>query len=479
MRYSVLAHLSKMARTLQEAALYIDTAPDGDPVCPELLSNGVKMLEQIRGTVEQHREDLHDPVLLEHLSAAEALWEEGGDALQGALEAFAQALPDSIRYQVRAVFFTGLGSTWDAMESVYEYMRDDPRFDPVVVHIPVFRRVEQDGQIRQEVTYIDYLSPMNIPFFDYDQYSLKNDCPDLAFTNQPYESVVPEEFWPGNIAQYTRLVYLPYFAPFSVYESAREALCEMPVYRCAWKVIGSSERHHKYYRKHAANGGGNMLVTGVPKWDPTVRLRTEPVEAPKSWEPIISGRRVFLWNSFYDFSGSSIPYFVSIYQWFQAHPDCALIWRAHPMTDTVTKLYYPPEYYERLEKCIELVEEAPNMLCDREASYKAAFCNTEAMISDLSSMMFQYLLLDKPVLYIETNGRGKVDKEFFIDACWMARAENADAIKSFLDDIYCGKDENRQLRGMVRQRDIPMADGHSGERVCNELWDCLHREDKI
>lgn len=479
MRYSVLVHLTQMTRTLQEAALYIDTAPDGDPLCPELLSNGVTMLEQIRAAIERHRNDLQDPVLIEHLDASEALWEVGGDVLQGALEAFAQALPESVHYQVRAVFFTGLGSTWDAMQSVYEYMRDDPRFDPVVVHIPVFRRVQQDGQIKQEVTYTDYLTPMKIPFFEYDQYSLANDCPDLAFTNQPYESVVPSAFWPGTIAKYTRLVYLPYFAPFSVYESAQEALCGMPVYRYAWKTIGSSERHYKYYRKHAANGGGNMLVTGVPKWDPIVRLRTKPAEVPETWKPVIAGRKVFLWNSFYDFAGSSIPYFDSIYQWFQAHPDCALIWRAHPMTDTVTKLYYPPEYYQRLKKCIALVDEAPNMLCDREASYHAAFCTASAMISDLSSMMFQYLLLDKPVLYIKTNGRGKVEKEFFIDSCWMEQAENAGAIKSFLDDIYHGKDKNKQLREAVRQRDIPMADGQSGIRVCNRIWELIHKEDGL
>lgn len=479
MRYSVLVHLNKMARTLQEAALYIDTAPDGDSMCPELLSNGVKMLEQIRATVERHQDDLYDPILLEHLSAAEALWEEGGDTLQGALDAFAQALPKSIRYQVRAVFFTGLGSTWDAMESVYIYMRDDPRFDPVVVLIPVFRQVQKDGETKRDIIYQDYLTPLGIPFYEHTQYHIEEDLPDLAFINQPYEGVVLQEHWASTIAQYTRLVYLPYFPPFSIFEGSQEALCGLDVYHHAWKVIGESERHYRYYRRHAANGGGNMLVTGVPKWDPTVRLQTCPAKIPAAWMEAIQGKKVFLWNTFYDFNGSSIHYFEAIYQWFQTHPDCALVWRTHPMTDTVTKLYYPEEYHTRFQKYVAMTDAAPNMVFDREASYDAAFCCSVAQISDLSSMMFQYLLLDKPVLYIETSGRGKVEQEFIIDSCWMDRAYSAADITKFLDEICQGIDRNEALREMVRQRDIPLADGQCGMRVCEQLWDLMHKEDRV
>lgn len=222
-----------------------------------------------------------------------------------------------------------------------------------------------------------------------------------------------------------------------------------------------------------------MLVTGVPKWDPTVRLRTHPVALPKGWESVIQNRKIFLWNTFYDFNGSSIPHFEKIYQWFQNHQDCALIWRTHPMTDTVTKLYYPPEYYQRFQTYIAMTDAAPNMIFDREASYEAAFCCSSAQISDLSSMMFQYLLLDKPVLYIETAGRGKVEEEFIIDSCWMHRAYNTADILSFLDDIYSGVDDTAALRELVRQRDIPLADGKCGERVCENIWELMHQEDQL
>jgi len=474
----MMVYITKMSRTLMEAAQYLRNVP-GNDLRAELLENGRQMLAQIRDVLERHKDDLRSEFLLIRLTKIEAQWDAADEKLEEQLEQFTQELPREISYQVRAVFFAELGEKWDSMASVYEYMRDDPRFDPVVVLTPVGRVVERDGKREQEIIYKDFLTPMGISALGCDQYDIEADCPELAFISQPYESCTLEQFWPQNIAKYTRLVYLPYFAPFSIYESAKEALCEMPVYKYAWKTIGSSERHYKYYCKHAMNGGGNMLVTGVPKWDPTVRLNTQPVEAPEEWGPVLSGRKVFLWNSFYDFDGSSLPYFNSIYQWFCDHSDCALIWRAHPMTDTVTKLYYSEEYYERWKKCIALVDAAPNMVFDREALYDAAFCSSIAMISDLSSMMFQYLLLDKPVLYINTNGRGRVEKEFFIDSCWMERAEGPKDIQKFLNDIYHGIDKNAQLRAMVRERDIPLADGQSAVRVCNSLWELMHKEDGL
>lgn len=474
MRYSMLVHLTKMVQTLQEAAAYIDNAPDRDSLCTELLSNGVEMLEQIRMTVDQHRGDLYDPILLEHLAAAEALWEVGGDPLQGALEAFALALPISVRYQVRAVFFTGLGSTWDAMQSVYEYMRDDPRFDPVVVLIPVFRRVQQGGQVKQEVTYVDYLTPMGIPFLEYTQYSLEKDSPDIAFTNQPYESVIPSEFWPETIAKYTKLIYLPYFLPDVPAKTSVMSLAKLPVYRYAWKVVCPTEKQYKFYCRHAENKGANALVTGAPKTDPIIALANEIVQPPEGWG-CLAGKTVFLWNSWYDIAVSSVRFFDELLNWFENHKDCGLIWRKHPMTDTVTKLYHPDQY-RAYQRNLRYAQEAENVIVDMETSCNAAFSVSHALISDWSSLLPQYLLVNKPALWIDSHAF-QFGSEQFIDSRWMERGETVDDVFAFMDRIRNGEDRNAALRSVIRQRDLSLADGHCGERVCESVWKYLHQED--
>ena len=217
----------------------------------------------------------------------------------------------------------------------------------------------------------------------------------LFRSSQPYESCTLREFWPETIAKVTRLVYLPYFLPSIVLSDYPTVLCQMPVYNVAWKVIGANKKHFDYYCKHSRHGGANMLVTGVPKIDPVIRLKKEGISLPSGWEKI-RGKKVVLWNSWFDIAVSSFRFFKEIFSWFEIHEDCALIWRPHPMTETVVKLYFP-EQYSYWENCIKKVQNMANAVLDTESSYLPAFACSDAQISDHSSLMQQYLLMDKPL----------------------------------------------------------------------------------
>lgn len=473
MRYSMLVYMTKMSRTLLEAAQYLRMAPEGG-LRADLLENGQKMLAQIREVLDQHKSTLNSDTLLTRLSEVETLWGSGEAAVEERLDQFIKALPGEVAYQVRAVFFAELGEKWDAMQSVYEYMRDDPRFDPVVVRTPVGRVVERNGKRKQQIIYKDFLTPMDIPSLGYDQYDIEEDCPELAFISQPYESCTMEQFWPETIAKHTRLVYLPYYLPDIPSKASVMSLAQLPVYRAAWKVVCPTEKQYKYFCCHAANKGANALVTGAPKTDPFVALTQRKVQLPESWS-CLKGKTVFLWNSWYDIAASSVRFFDELLNWFEEHKDCGLIWRNHPMTDTVTKLYHPNQY-AGYQKNLRRAEKAENIVIDRETSCNAAFSASDAMISDWSSLLPQYLLIDKPALWID-NHAVQFTGEEFIESRWMERGETIDDLFAFMERIRSGEDRNAILRRMIRKRDIPLADGRCGVRVCEELWREMHQED--
>ncbi len=206
MKYSMLVSLSKMSRALADAARYLRAAPQND-LRSEVTEKGRQMLSQMEAVLEQRREDLRSEAPLAQLEEIKALWGSGGPVLEERLEQFTRNLPKEISYRVRAVFFAEQGEKWDAMESVYAYMRDDPRFDPVVVLTPIFRTIRRtDSHVDQEVIYKDYLTPMGIPFYAYNAYSLPDDRPDLAFSSQPYDSVQLPQFYAESVSKYTRLV---------------------------------------------------------------------------------------------------------------------------------------------------------------------------------------------------------------------------------------------------------------------------------
>lgn len=482
MRYSMLVYITKMSKTLLEATQYLRTTSEDD-LRAELLKNGKHMLAQIRAVLERNSGDLRSAAPLVRLAEIDGLWENTGEGLEERLKQFAQILPHEVCYQVRAVFFAELGEKWDAMESAYEYMRDDPRFDPIVVRTPVGRVVERDGKREQEIIYKDFLTPMGIPSLEYDEYDIESDCPELAFISQPYESCTLERFWPENVAMHTRLVYLQYGILGPVFEDTVEPLCQLPVYRYAWKVVGASERHFRYYCKYAQNGGGNMLVTGLPKFDPIIRLKASPKNIPDSWISAIEGRRVILWNTWYDLSRSSFRYFDAIADWLLVHDDCAVVWRTHPMMDVVTKLYYPPKAYDQLQKNIAQAKAMPNMIYDEQVTYEAAFSCSNAMISDYSSLMFQYILLDRPTLWMKHPGANGpfnghlLEDQYIIDWKWMEEANQCEEVIKFMERVAQCDDLKSDMRGRVLQRDLPLADGRCGERTCEELWALMHQED--
>lgn len=478
MRFSRLVQMDEVCRTLMEAAAYIYANGDSE-LCQELVQSGTQMLGQIETILNQVKSDWKQTRPMDLLEQVRTQWQLPlPDDMEEQLQRLRSSLKEDISVQVRAVFFAELGGKWDSMDSVYQYMRNDPRFDPVVVLTPIYRAVQSDGETKTEIIYEDYLTQMGIPFLNYWEYAPEKDCPELAFTCQPYESVTTPEFWAQNISQYTRLVYLPYFIPHMMNFDSRTALCQMPIHTYAWRIAGSSERFAAYFAKYSQRHGENLMVTGIPKMDYAVNLKNHPCQIPQAWREKVDGRMVILWNTWFDPNLSSMDILEEMLPWFRDHQEYALIWRPHPMSKAVMKLYSPQQYL-KLERMMKMVEAGSNTLLDTQAEYGPAFVCSHAQISDFSSMMTQYLLLDKPLLWMDVPGKSlpvKESEEQMISNRWMEKAESIEDVTAFLQRVKRGEDRNRDLRAEVRAQYIPLADGKAAERICRRLWEDLFQE---
>lgn len=478
MRFSRYVQLNQVCCTLMEAAKYVQDHEDSE-LCQELIENGVQLLNEFEMLLVQHQSDWRNTKTKELLDQIVSVWNNPlPEIASELLWQLHRSLQEDIVIQVRAVFFAELGGKWDSMESLYRQMCQDPRFDPVVVLTPIIRAKQVDGETNSEIVYDDYLTSKGIPFYNCWEYSLEQDCPELAFTSQPYETVTPVEFWAENIAKYTRLVYLPYFIPYMMYSDSRTTLCKMPIYSYAWRVAGSSEKFAQYYKKYSLCQGCNLMVTGIPKMDYAVQLKKQPCPIPDNWVSKVHNRTVILWNTWFDWNSSSLEILEQIVPWFAEHKEFALIWRPHPMSRPIFKLNGREEYY-RFEILVETVNAATNMVVDTEPEYAAAFSCSQAQVSDFSSMMTQYLLLDKPLLWVDRPGKSiqlVESEEQMVSNRWMEKASNATEVIEFLERVKNGKDRNRALRAEVRKQDLPLADGHAAQRICDVVWNDLIQE---
>lgn len=377
------------------------------------------------------------------------------------------------------------------MASVYYAMkkRDDVIVD--VVLQPIFRAVKlEDGTERTDIIYKDYLTPMGIEHIPYTKYDMEKTAPDMTFISQPYESVTVPMFWPENIAKYSRLVYLPYFSAISLnsdLSSAFDSFFKLNTQKYAWKIVAQSEIMRRHYKKFASRHGENVIVTGLPKWDYVKGMTKDSVTCPKEWKSKISGKMVFLWNTHFNFSSSGSgsrmlsEEGIEFLEIFLNNSDIALIWRPHPMTETVVKVYYP-HLLPNFQKLKDIVEQSDNMVLDKYESYAPCFVWSDALISDFSSIVDQYVLLDKPILFtFKENDVYSMLKESYFESGLMDYSDlpysiSVDDTKRFIEDVINQNDVGKLGRANVLNDFFVLADGCCGERASEYLINELKNE---
>lgn len=498
LRYSLFVYIHDMCTSLVEASEFIKTSEDRS-LCSQLLTDCGDVLEAIESTLNNEIDSVKEQKIFESISlckeqAAELYriiqtgkaFHEDALTLVESVQALRRLFVDGINVIYRIVFFAELGSKWDSMNSVYRAFKDRKDCDVAVVLAPIYRAVKSGETVLTDVIYEDYLTPMGIKHIPYQQYDISKDLPDMVFISNPYESVTLPQFWPENIAKYTRLVYLPYYTGMAISQESIKVHCYMPVAQYAWRIIAQSKKIKEIHQKYAPKHGDNILVTGLPKWDDIFWLKENPVDIDANWERRLRGKKVFLWNSHYAAKSNTstlLQLGKDIIDFFGGRDDVALIWRPHPMTETIFKLYLP-QYSSTWEKLKSDVEKADNMILDNNTSYNMSFQYSDALISDWSSMLTQYILTEKPILLLEkvqeNVSRAQAENlDYIVHVDHLEHAATIEQIVEFIEQVVKGVDSTKEKRLQIIKDGMPEADGHVGERVCSLLLDELKKENEI
>ena len=415
--------------------------------------------------------------------------ENRGDGLEylPQLKEFAYKIKEfchnNLTYKFKIVFFAELGAKWDAMDSVYRAFMEKEDCEVSVVLAPIFRAVKlESGEVKSDILYTDYLTPMGIEHIPYSNYDIKKDLPDIVFTSQPYESVTPEQFWAQNIAPYTHLVYLPYFTTDMIDDDETiYTHCQMPMHNLAWKIICQSEELGEFYKKHMQNGGKNLVSLGLPKWDYVVNMDKREVELPKGWEKI-KGKKVILFNVHYTTKPKDMFDIVTELLNFAENEGYSVIFRFHPMAETMFKVYLL-EYADEWNKIKGNIINSKNCVIDEEFTYEAAFKFSDFLYSsNFSSLVPQYLLTKKPVILctkyntLKREERLEAKKSIFIRYFNLRVPCEKEDLFEKIKYYANGLDEGRETRLKLINEYMPNADGKIGEKVADYLVSELKKE---
>lgn len=489
MRYSVYKFLVGLSDSIIEAILHVKE----NPTAVSMLADSVEAMFAIKSTLVSN-EDTGIPEMDDFFDKVEEISncvEKNTEYANMLNELYDLALvinkycKDDIEYKIKVVFFAELGSKWDAMDSVYKAFKNREDCEVDVVLAPIYRAVKfPNGEIKSDVIYEDYLTPMGISHIPFNQYDIKKEMPDLAFTSQPYESVTTEQFWAENIAPYTRLVYLPYFTAVCVLgEGQKYTHCQMPIHQLAWRVICQTQIQKEVYSKYSPIQGKNMIVTGLPKWDYVVNMNDRKIDFPKEWEKI-KGKKIILRNCHYNIKKPEAV-FDMIDDTMQRveGTDIAVLFRFHPMMETMFNVYYS-EYKEKWEEVKGKIISSKNMAIDNNISYEYAFEYSSLLLTGQTSLIYQYLHTKKPVVLMYSGNLkdSKIlenEKEFFVKPTELYSVDSVDEAYDTCYKILSGDDFEYDKRMKFIENFLPNADGHIGEKLSQYLIDEMIKEDAL
>lgn len=383
-----------------------------------------------------------------------------------------------LSYKIRILFVAELADKWDAMESVYEAFLERSDCEVEVVLEPVFRAARlASGERESETIYEDWLTPLGIKHIHYSEYNFSERRPDITFISQPYENETIPEFWPENIAKYSRLVYVPFNTVLKLVSTTDyHNAFKLPVLTHSWRVICQSDRMKEYYRRYAPQIANKVVVTGLPKWDYAMVHDRKNTPCPKEWEEKLKGKKVFLYSTHYtDQFATMSSENRGVINFFLGRTDCALIWRPHPMTETVNK-QFNPENYARYKVNEAAAMKSSNVIIDRDPSYANAFVWSDILISGENSFLAQYLLARKPII-LRTPDLQANDISGLFEFLKLPFFYNRESLSQIVSLFIADPEANKKNREQLLEKFFSHANGHVGYVVCDTIMRMFYREE--
>ncbi len=491
MRFEAYKLIVETATSICDAAVYVKYSGDNSmlEICKDAL---LAIKSSIDDNKEAVKSDRINGIISELSTELREVTYNNIDTVINLAEELRQECVTGLDYKIRALILAELGGKWDSIASVYDELmqRDDCEVEVVIE--PVYREVKlPDGSTRKDVVLEDYLTPKGISNIPYQEYDIAVSKPDITFYSQPYDGCTVPMFRTENLAKHSRLVYCPYYASTMLAEHisiTKDAFFRMPMQQHSWKIACQSERMKQYYQQYASRKGANVVASGLPKWDYPLKLNRENTPCPEEWSEKLSGKKVFLWNSHFgninqsaNDQSESFGYEKSVLSIFMSNPDIALIWRPHPMAETVLKVYSPDKHF-LYRKLIDDCMAFPNIVVDETATYDNAVVWSDVLLSDLgSSLADQYIIMDKPVALICTNSEKPYEKYYTVDKLFdyskTVILSTVDMIKQFVEDISSGSDSTAEGRKYIRENSFSLADGEAGKRFVEALLNDFYNEE--
>jgi len=383
--------------------------------------------------------------------------------------------------KIKIVFFAQEYSVWPSLQSFYDACKNDERFIAQLVYVPFNHpNSNEDPYIEGEAIPNSRMEPYwqnGYQIIPCTMYDLSKECPDIAVFVKPYDLVPPNFSFQAINKVIRRCIYIGY--GFEIAAWNKDYHFNLPIHLVSWKFILYGDTIKELAEKYSYNNGKNIVAWGHPRADYYIDLEKKREPISLEWKNKINNRKVILWNTQHTIkegigAGTFLKWREEVFSYFNNHNDIVLLWRPHPFmfsslrnSDSMTEI--------EVNNLVETIENRENIILDRSPDYRNSFYASDAIITDGTSFLIEYLYTGKPIIYTPKEGNGDIyfQDEIF-DSMYIARDEGD--IIQLLDNICQGLDPFKKKRISFAKRMLKVNPEGNGEYIKNQVYSDFTKE---
>lgn len=366
---------------------------------------------------------------------------------------------------------------WDSLASIYETASNDPDCVAKVIPIPYYE-ITAD---KTTPVYEGNLFPNDLPIVSYDDYDLASEEPDIIFIHNAYDQYndftqVDRRFFTSNLHRYTdMLVYVPYhITGFGKLQgNAQYITYAIPTMENIDKIVVAGQ-----FVKDAAVKYGipkeKVLVLGSPKMDAVYQATKNGKRIPDKWKEKLEGKFVFALDTncmyWVNHQFDGFAYIEQVFDAARMIPNCAVIWRPHPLS-RISIAHYAPQMLKQYDQLVVEIKmnspKYPNVIFDDGPEYLSFLNASDAYVSEANSISALYTSTERPIIF-------PYDK-LADDTLWLPESSFYYFYNSkypwykIADNLVKGIDPKKDYRHNLASQIYSYTDGTSGKTIHQEI----------
>ena len=388
----------------------------------------------------------------------------------------ARNMPRSNKPIIRVVFMVHNVEAWDALNDVYDIMRNHDRFEAIVITTKRdFLNTQKFGE--EEINFKGLqqlgINPIRFNGSDTNQELefLKVINPDIIFRQSPWEISIPQAFHFNEIS-FARTCYVSYGFGSVKLEAEHTNIFFM---RNLWRAYCETDSQAQGW--NAVTPKGAVRVSGSPKLDRVLKTSENagwPMEILPDTTRIIWAPHHSVQSDWLNFST-----FMSNYRLFlqlaRECPNLQIVLKPHPSLFEKI-VFFRLITHDELRAYLEEFLALPNTAMVTGGNYVSLFWASDLMITDGIGFFAEYMVTGKPLIWSENPGHFPLNEIGEILQEGMYRANDFEAIVNYLEQLCVQQDDPLAAkRKEITQKLLPRPEG-SAQFIVNDILEAIDSE---